>query len=93
MREDGIFANLQRAIPNWDAKKNAWILEATWRIVDERVSACQDLVKNQSLIQRLGRTIAASLKVERRRSQEEAGAEVDTLLGSDPPLHWEAWHR
>ena len=40
-REDGIFAALWRAVPNLlarDARKNAWILEATWRLVDERVS-------------------------------------------------------
>ena len=28
-----------------------------------------------------------------RRQAEEAGVEVETLLGSDPPLHQEAWHR
>ena len=30
---------------------------------------------------------------DRKRRAEEAGAELETLLGSDPPLHWEAWHR
>ena len=42
--------------------KNAWILEATWRIVDKRVSACPDPTKYQSIIQKLGRAIAAILK-------------------------------
>ena len=40
-REDGIFASLQRAVPKpraWEARKNAWILAATWRLVDESVS-------------------------------------------------------
>ena len=41
----------------------------------------------------MGRAIAASLKGDRRRRAEEAGAEVETLLGSDPPLHRKAWHR
>ena len=41
-REDGIFVALRRAIPkpnSWEARKNAWILEDTWRIVNKRVSA------------------------------------------------------
>ena len=29
----------------------------------------------------------------RRRRAEEAGAEVEALVGEDPPLHREAWHR
>ena len=44
-RKDGFFADLQRAVPKpkaRDARKNAWISEATWRLVDERVSALQD---------------------------------------------------
>ena len=34
-----------------------------------------------------------SLKTERRRQAEEAGEEVEALLGSDPPLHREVWNR
>ena len=34
-----------------------------------------------------------SLKGDRIRRAEEAGAEIDTLLGSDPLLKREAWHR
>ena len=29
----------------------------------------------------------------RQRRTEEAGAEVEALMGSDPPLHREAWHQ
>ena len=29
----------------------------------------------------------------RRRQAEEAGAEVEALMGSDPSLHWESWHQ
>ena len=65
----------------------------TWRIIDKRVSAFRDPAKDQSLIQRLGRAIAARLKGDRRRREEEAGAEVETLLESEPTLHQEAWHR
>ena len=52
MREDGIFAALQRAVPNpqaREARKNAWISEATWRFVDKRVSARRDPAKYQAL--------------------------------------------
>ena len=95
-REDGIFLALWRAVPKLlarDARKNAWISEAMWRLVYKRVSARQDPLKYQVLIWRLGRAIAASLKDDRRRRAEEAGVEVETLLGSDPPLHREDWHR
>ena len=61
-----------------------WISEATWRLVDERVSVRRDTAKDQSLIWRLGRAILEILKVDRRQRAEEAGAEVETLIGSDP---------
>ena len=95
-REDGIFAALQRAVPKlmaMDARKNAWISAAMWRLVDERVFARQDLAKDQALIWRLGRAIKASLQENRQHLAEETGAEVEELMGSDPPLHQEAWHR
>ena len=41
----------------------------------------------------MGRAIKASLQDDRRRRAEEAGAEVEELMGLDPPLHREAWHR
>ena len=69
------------------------ILAVTWRLVNEIVYTRQDLAKNQVLIWRLGRTIKASLQEDRQRQEKEAGAEVETLMGSDPPIHWEAWHR
>ena len=48
MRQDTISAALQRAVTKpraQKAQKNAWILAATWRIADERVSARRDLAK------------------------------------------------
>ena len=76
-----------------DTRKNAWILEATWRLINKRVSAQRYPTKDQLLIQRLGRAIAAILKGNRRRRAEELGAEVEALIGLEPPLHREAWHR
>ena len=64
-----------------------------WRIINKRVSARRDLAKDQSLIQRLGCDITEILKGYRRRRSEEAGADVETLLGSYPHLDQEAWHR
>ena len=95
-REEGIFANLRRAVPKplaREARKNAWILAATWRLVDERVSARRDIAKDQGLIWRLERAIKESLREDRQRRAEEAGAELETLMGSDPPLHREDWQR
>ena len=43
-REDGIFAALRRAVPKLHAKerrKNGWISEEMWRLVDEKVSVRQ----------------------------------------------------
>ena len=65
---------------------------ATWRFFDKRVSKRQDPAKDQALIWRLSRAITASLRNDRQRQAEEAGAEVEALLGSDLPLHREAWH-
>ena len=64
-----------------------------WRLVEERVSARQETARDQSLIRRLGRAIAASLKGDLRWQAEEAGEEVKMLLGLDPSLHQEAWHQ
>ena len=94
-REDIIFAALRRAVPKpWarEARKNAWISATEWRLINERVSARRYIKKDQALIRRLGRTIRASLMTERKRRAEEAGSEVEALLGLDPPLHQEDWH-
>ena len=68
-------------------------MAATWRLVDERVSARRDIAKDQALICRLGCAIKASLQEDIKSWAEEAGAEVETLMGSDPPLHQEASHQ
>ena len=64
-----------------------------WRLVDERVSARQDLAKGQDIKRRLGRAIKASLAEDRIQRAGEVGAEVEALVGADPPLIQEAWHR
>ena len=53
----------------------------------------QDPARDQSIIQSLGRAINAILKGDWRQRTEEAGEEVERLLGTDPPLHQESWHR
>ena len=65
MWEDRIFAALRRAVPKPHARerrKNGWISEDTWRLVDERVSARRNPARDQTRIRRLSRAIAASLK-------------------------------
>ena len=72
-REDGIFAALRRAVPKplaRDARKNVWISEATWRHVNDRVSARRDPAKDQALIRRLIRAITASLRGDRQLQEE-----------------------
>ena len=95
-REERIFAALRRDVPKpqaQEARKNLWISATTWRLVDKRVSACWYIAKYQALIRRLGCAIKASLREDRKQRAEEVVSEVETLLGSYPPLHWEAWHR
>ena len=65
----------------------------TWILVDERVSARRDPAKGQTNRRRLGRAIKASLMADRRRHAEEAEAEVEALMGAEPPLIQVAWHR
>ena len=92
-REDTIFAALWRAVPKpraREARKNEWILETTWRIFDKRVSACGVIAKDQDLTWRLGYAIRAGLRKDRKQRPEEAEAEVEALLGLDPPLQQEA---
>ena len=95
-REDKVFAALRRDVPQArvrEASKNEWILKETWRLVDERVSALWDPEKGQTIRRRLERAINASLMEDRKRRAEEAGAEVEALVGANAPLIQEAWHR
>ena len=91
-----IFAALQRAVPKPHARKrrkNGWILEDTWRLVDERVSAQRNPARDQTSIWRLSRAIVASLKGDRRQRVKTTGAEVEHLLGADPTMPREALQR
>ena len=74
-----------------EARKNERIFAATLRLIGERVSARQDLEKDQTLIRKLVRAIKASMSTNRRRGAEEMGAEVEALVGTDPPLIQEIW--
>ena len=73
--------------------KNAWISTSTWRLVNKRVSTCQDPTRYQALIGRLGRAINMIMKGERRRRTEKSGKEVKRLIVMDLPIHQEAWQR
>ena len=84
MREEGIFAALRRSIPkpkSREARKKALILAAMWRLADERVSAHRDPAKYQAHIWRLGCAINVNLKEDRHSFTEEAGEELERLLG------------
>ena len=88
-REDEVFAALRRAVLKArlrEAWRNEWISTETWRLVNEIVSTRQDPAKGQAIKRRLGRAIKVSLAADRRRRADEAGAEVEALVGADPPL-------
>ena len=76
-----------------EARKNEWVLTETWRLVNKRVSALRDSAKGQAIKRRLGRATKASLAADRRQRADEAGAEVEALVGANAPLIQEAWHR
>ena len=44
-------------------------------------------------LRRLGQSFRASLKGDRKRRVEDAGKDVEALLGGDPPNAKEAWRR
>ena len=93
---DKTFAALRKAVPKAQplaTRRNAWISEEIWRLVDKRVFACQDPRRGHALKRRLGRAIKASLAADQKSRADEAGAEVEALVGADPPLIQEAWHR
>ena len=64
-----------------------------WRKVDNRVCARRTPAQKQKLIRCLGQAINVILKGKRIRRTEEAGEDLELLLGADPPLHKEAWNR
>ena len=59
-------------------------------LVDERVSARRDPRKVQAFKRQLGRAVKASLVADQKRRADKAGAEVEALVGADPPLIQEA---
>ena len=95
-RTDKIFAAIQRAVPKaqpCEARRNAWISETTWRLIDERVSARRDPQCGQAFTRRLGKEVKKSLAEDRRRRADKLGAEVEALVKEDPHLIQEAWYR
>ena len=95
-RVDKLFAALRRAVlkaqPR-EARQNAWISEETWRLVEERVSARRDPRKGKAFKRQLGRAVKASIAADQKRRADKVGAEVEALVGGDPPLIQEAWYR
>ena len=94
-REDKLFGDLRRAVqkPHEREKhRNAWISDETWRLADERVLARRG-TRMRARLRRLGQAFRASLKGDRRRRVEDAGKDVEAILGEDPPNAKEAWRR
>ena len=95
-REDDAFAALRRYVCKMrakEARRNEWVLTDTWRLIDERVSSRRDPEKGQAIKRSLGRAIKASLAADRIRNTDEARAQVEALVGADPPLIQEDWLR
>ena len=92
-RTDQLFAALRRAVPKAqlrEARRNAWISESTWILIDERVSAQRDTQYGQAFKQRLGKEVQKSLTTDRRLQADKAGTEA--LVKVDLPLIQEAWY-
>ena len=71
-------------------RRNAWISETTWRLINERVSARRDLRYGQAFTRRLGKEMKKRLAEDRRRRADKAGAELEALVKADLPLIQEA---
>ena len=88
-RTDQLFAALRRAVSNAqprEARRNAWISETTWRLIDKIVSARLDPRYEQAFTRRIGKEVKKSLAEDRKRRADKAGAEVEALVKADPPL-------
>ena len=75
-RADQLFVVLGRAVPKAqlrEARRNAWISEETWRLVDERVSALRDPRNVQSFKRKFRRGVKKSPAADRKRWANEAG--------------------
>ena len=95
-RTNQLFAALRRSVPKVqprEARRNAWILETTWRIIDKRVSARRDPQYGQAFTRRIGKEVKKSPAEDRKRQADEARAEVEALVKADPPLIQEVWYR
>ena len=92
---DDLFAALRRAVPRAQPRKvrrNAWILESTWRLIDERVFARRDPRYRISFKRRQGKAVQKSLVVNRRRRADDAVTEVGSLVKAESPLIQEVWY-
>ena len=92
-RADQLFVVLGRAVPKAqlrEARRNAWISEETWRLVDKRVSARRYPRYRQAFKRQLVRAVKKSLAADRKQRAEEAGAEVEALVKADLSLIQEA---
>ena len=88
-RTDQLFAALRRAVPKAQprkARRNAWISETTWRLIDEIVSARRYPRYGQAFTQHIGKELKKILVEDRKRQAEKAGAEVEALVKADLPL-------
>ena len=61
------------------------ILEDMCRLIDTIISMRQYPMRNQGLIQRLGRQITASIKTDQRCRVYMSGKYIEKLLASTPP--------
>ena len=80
MRADKIFAELRCTVPKpykRVERHNLWISAETWRLVEEIVSARRGPERYQRRLRRLGCSIRAALKEERRRRVETVVEEID----------------
>ena len=83
MRTDELFAALRRAVPRAQprkARRNAWISESTWRLIDKRFSARRDPRYGRVYKRQQGKAVQKSLAADRRRRADEVGAEVEDLV-------------
>ena len=99
---DRLFQELKEAMPRPTRptrRRNAWISDATWRLIDQKSAMRRrhGVGYSPAALRRLSRRIASSLRADRKRRVEEAGAAVEDAMGAnDHKGAWElarAWYR
>jgi hypothetical protein len=94
-KPESLFEDLRLSAEKQETEKRrvaSWISAETWGLVDTRTSLRREVNHDRAAIRCLDRAVKASLKADRKRRVEVAGANVEAFLMADPPDLQAAWN-